>query len=206
MQNRIVECSKLLGTDGNLLQKGYATGYMLEYDRNDIRAKKARIKEWDYYYVGNDEHAICVTVADMGYVGAISATFMDFKTPSQITKSSIMLFPMGKLHMPSTPYKGDVIAVNGEVEACVWRGTRLRLHPLGRTRRMYVHRHPFQQAEALLLQRENKLYDGERLLFVRRQKILPRRRARNARLGTRSMDLRQHLVLGQSADGASRRS
>ena len=68
MQNRIVEKSKLLGPDGNLLQKGYATGYMLEYDRNDIRAKKARIKEWDYYYVGNDEHAICITVADMGYV------------------------------------------------------------------------------------------------------------------------------------------
>ena len=119
MQNRIVERSKLLGTDGNLLQKGYATGYMLEYDRNDIRAKKARIKEWDYYYVGNDDHAICITVADMGYVGAISATFMDFKTPAQITKSSIMLFPMGKLHMPATPFKGDVVAVNGEVEACI---------------------------------------------------------------------------------------
>lgn len=116
MQNRITEESRLLDKSGCIATPGYATKYLLKYDRDDIRAKKFRIKEWDYYYVGNNEHAICLTVADMGYVGAISATFMDFKTPSQITKSSICLFPMGKFHMPATTLSGDVVAANGDVE------------------------------------------------------------------------------------------
>ncbi len=116
MQNRITEESRLLNKDGNIATPGYATKYLLKYDRADISAKKCRIKEWDYYYVGNNDHAICLTVADMGYVGAISATYMDFKTPSQITKSSICLFPMGKFRMPPTPVSGDVVAVNGDVE------------------------------------------------------------------------------------------
>lgn len=113
-----MEKSALLDESGNLKQKGYATSYMLEYNRQQIKASKAKIKEWDYYYVGNDNHAICLTVADMGYIGALSATFMDFETPSQITKSSVMLFPMGKLHMPTSTLKGDVIAKNGDVEMC----------------------------------------------------------------------------------------
>lgn len=118
MQYRITEKSPLLDNNGNLRQKGYATSYMLEYNRQAIKASKAKIKEWDYYYVGNDKHAICLTVADMGYIGALSATFMDFETPSQITKSSVMLFPMGKLHMPTSTLKGDVIVKNGDVEMC----------------------------------------------------------------------------------------
>ncbi len=118
MQYRIMEKSALLDESGNLKQKGYATSYMLEYNRQQIKASKAKIKEWDYYYVGNDNHAICLTVADMGYIGALSATFMDFETPSQITKSSVILFPMGKLHMPTSTLKGDVIVKNGDVEMC----------------------------------------------------------------------------------------
>ena len=78
MQNRITERAKLLDGKGNLSNPGYATEYLLEYDRNEVKAPKFRLKEWDYYYVGNNNHAICLTAADMGYVGAISATFMDF--------------------------------------------------------------------------------------------------------------------------------
>lgn len=116
MQNRITRRAKLLDEKGNLSCPGYATEYLLDYDRADIKASKFRIKEWDYYYVGNDKYAICLTAADMGYVGAISATFMDFEAPSQITKSSIKLFPMGCYHMPKSTISGDVIATNGGVE------------------------------------------------------------------------------------------
>ncbi len=118
MQYRITEKSPLLTPDGDLTQKGYATSYMLTYNRQNIKANKAKIKEWDYYYVGNDKYAICLTVADMGYIGALSASFLDFEAPSQITKSSVMLFPMGKLHMPNSTVKGDVICKNQDVEMC----------------------------------------------------------------------------------------
>ena len=123
MQNRITEKTRLMDKTGNLAVKGYATEYLMQYDRADIKARKFRIKEWDYYYVGNNDHAICLTAADMGYVGALSASFLDFTAPREITKSSVILFPMGALHMPPTPLAGDVVAVNKDVEfACIMDG------------------------------------------------------------------------------------
>ena len=136
MQKEITERQPLLGKDGNIVNPGYAKKLLWDYNRENIVAPKARIKEWDYYYIGCDEHALCLTVADMGYVGALSISVMDFVTPSQFTNSSIFLFPMGKLNMPRTTEYGDV-------------------------------HHP--------------------------------------RLGQRRVDLRQHMVLGQSADPPRRR-
>ena len=89
---RITKPSKLLDNEGNLLTAGWATEMLFEYNRNEIKANGWRIKEWDYYYVGNNDHAICLTAADMGYVGALSASFLDFTAPREITKSSVILF------------------------------------------------------------------------------------------------------------------
>ena len=88
MQKEITERQPLLGKDGNIVNPGYAKKLLWDYNRENITASKARIKEWDYYYIGCDEHALCLTVADMGYVGALSISVMDFVTPSQFTNSS----------------------------------------------------------------------------------------------------------------------
>lgn len=106
-QLEIKKRQPLLSKNGNIANPGFAKTLIWDYNRNYIRKRRARIKEWDYYYIGNDEGAICLTIADMGYVGALSATLMDFKTPSQITKSSVCLFPMGKMNMPTTSVVGD---------------------------------------------------------------------------------------------------
>jgi len=129
MQDHILEKGKLLGPDGNLLKKGYATNYLLEYDRLDITAPKWRIKEWDYYYIGNDDFAICLTISDMGYIGAISATVIDFKEKWQITKSAVDLFPMGKYKMPSSTKNGDASAKIGKVQ--------MTFENDGKTRKLY---------------------------------------------------------------------
>lgn len=107
IQNEIKKRQPLLNKKGNIVNAGFAKTLIWDYNRDNICARKSRIKEWDYYYIGNDEGAVCVTIADMGYVGALSATTMDFVTPSQITKSSVCLFPMGKMKMPSTSVVGD---------------------------------------------------------------------------------------------------
>ena len=36
-----------------------------------------RIKEWDYYYIGNDHFGL--TIADNYYIGLGSVSFLDFK-------------------------------------------------------------------------------------------------------------------------------
>ena len=45
---------KLLDENGNLKEAGFSYQLVKKYNRNAITAGKSRIKEWDYYYVGND--------------------------------------------------------------------------------------------------------------------------------------------------------
>lgn len=116
MQNEITTRQPLLDAQGNIANPGYAKKLLWEYNRENITANPTRIKEWDYYYIGCDEHALCLTVADMGYVGALSISVIDFVTPSQFTNSSIFFFPMGKLKMPRTTEYGDVSWRNGKTE------------------------------------------------------------------------------------------
>ena len=72
---------------GRLLQTGYATGALLTYRRADIRAPWYRIKEWDYYLVLCDTHALALTIADNGYMGLDSVSLLDFTRPWQKTVS-----------------------------------------------------------------------------------------------------------------------
>lgn len=115
-QNEVKEIRRLLDKEGNISEAGFAKKLNWEYNRADITARPCRIKEWDYYYIGNDECALCLTMADMGYIGALSATVMDFTEPSQITKSAVCFFPMGSFRMPYTSIAGDCSRKIGKVE------------------------------------------------------------------------------------------
>ncbi len=115
-QHEITELTDLLDKKGNVAVPGYAKKMLYKYNRENITASKALLKEWDYYYVGNEKAAICLTVADMGYIGALSATYLDFTVPTQVTKSSVLLFPMGKMNLPRTTETGDIHWKNGKVE------------------------------------------------------------------------------------------
>ena len=90
---------------------GSSQAYSLvrKYDRKAITVSKMRIKEWDYYYVGNAEYGIALTVADSGYMSLASISLLDFRdVPYDITVSKIGAFPMGKLNLPSSSQSGDV--------------------------------------------------------------------------------------------------
>ena len=69
---------KLLDESGNLVQSGYNTYLSREYNRSDIKASSLRIKEWDYYYVGNNRYGIALTIADNSYMGLISVSVLNF--------------------------------------------------------------------------------------------------------------------------------
>ena len=115
MQNEIKKKGKLLDGCGNLRECGYAKSLILEYDRNDIKASKLRIKEWDYYLVHNDRYALAFTIADNGYMGLMSASWIDLSKPFEITKSIMTILPKGKTNLPSTSVKGDSIFKNKNV-------------------------------------------------------------------------------------------
>lgn len=96
----------LLDERGTLAQAGYATELLLDYDRAAIAAPSWRIKEWDYYLVNDDSYAVAFTVSDLGYLSLASLSLMDFADGSFITKSTMGLLPLGRLHLPGASAEG----------------------------------------------------------------------------------------------------
>lgn len=112
MSNRNHEVTKkqpLLDGKGNIAEPGWARSQIQQYHRADITAPKFRIKEWDYYLVLNRDFAVAFTVSDLGYMGMLSASFLDFTVPCEHTETILTPFPMGKFGMPESSDKGDVV-------------------------------------------------------------------------------------------------
>ena len=121
MQHEIIEAIPLLDEQGNLTQPGYAKQLLPIYDRSKVKGGFARLKEWDYYYVGNDRFGVALTIADNSYMGLDSISFLSFKgTPWEITKSPMRIFPMGKTNLPPTSAEG-VSAISGKGYAMEFR-------------------------------------------------------------------------------------
>ncbi len=108
MQTEIKEKVKLLNELGELTNPGYSTSLIQEYSRNDIKAKKFKIKEWDYYLIYNDDYAVALTIDDNSYMGMVSASLINFKEAKEKTTSIISLFTNGKTNLPSTSKIGDI--------------------------------------------------------------------------------------------------
>ena len=131
MQRRIITPGPLHDEKGRLIETGYATSLIREYDRSRIAAGRLRIKEWDYYCVCTDQFALALTIANNGYMTMDSISLLKFDENAQVTASRMSL-PFASPHaMPPTSEKGD-IRVSGKDYAMAFEndGTvrRLRGH------------------------------------------------------------------------------
>lgn len=116
MEQHLLTEGPLLNEEGNLNEAGYALSLVKKYDRNLIKAGKSRIKEWDYYYVGNKKRGIAMTIADNGLYAMASATLFNFETKTYVEKMTLKAFTFGKTNLPSSSKEGDVVFQNKEVE------------------------------------------------------------------------------------------
>lgn len=108
-------CDHLIAGTGNLLDErgclrepGYALRPPFLYNREDIAAPKWRIKDWDYYLVNDSEYALALTFSDLGYLGLISASVMNFGNNTFKTTSEIVPFTFGSLGVPRRSDVGDI--------------------------------------------------------------------------------------------------
>ena len=100
----------LLDKDGNITEPGWSRRQLQEYSREQIKAPKFRIKEWDYYLVVGDDCAVAFTLSDDGYVGLQSVSLLDFsEKPWEHTETVLDAFPMGKMQMPVNSSEGDIV-------------------------------------------------------------------------------------------------
>ena len=109
MQREMINKGKLLDTDGNLVETGFARSLIKDYHRSDVKAPNWRIKEWDYYLVYNDEYGIALTLDDNTYMGMISVSIIDFKNANELTVSPIQFFTGGKTSLPESSKTGDAV-------------------------------------------------------------------------------------------------
>ncbi len=116
VQREITQPDRLLNEEGELKTKGYSKKMILEYDRQHIKAPFYKIKEWDYYLIGNEEFAIALTVADNSYLGLVSVSLLDFRYPWYKTTSVLIPFTFGRLKLPSTSQKGNIQYKNRKVQ------------------------------------------------------------------------------------------
>ena len=102
MQHEIITSKPLLDSLGQLIEPGWCRSALPIYNRAQIASNKLRIKEWDYYFIGNDAFSLALTVADNGYMGMISASLMEYKYKKETTQSFINPFTLGKKNLPSS--------------------------------------------------------------------------------------------------------
>lgn len=105
-EHQITQPLPLHNKQGLLQEVGYAFQPYWIYSRSAIRAAKFRIKEWDYYEVSNDEYAVALTLSDLGYVGLLSVSLIDYKKAQYLTQSDLVILPMGKFKMPEDSRSG----------------------------------------------------------------------------------------------------
>ncbi len=141
MQHRIEKPGPLLDESGRLAEPGYATEPLLAYRRDAVRAHPIRLKEWDYYLVLTDTHAVALTIADNGYMGLDSVSLLDFTVPFEKTVSRMRVFPMGRTGLPASSKVGDV-AVRG-------KGYGLSFSKEGAERVLRFHMDAFDGGEAI---------------------------------------------------------
>ncbi len=108
MKEKLLTPSYLLSSDGEVSEAGYHFLPVKTYEREVIAASRLRIKEWDYYYVGNRDIGFAFTVDDNGYMSLFSASFFDFKESFYRERSTMGAFPLGRLSLPPSPEKGDI--------------------------------------------------------------------------------------------------
>lgn len=97
----------LLDNKGNLNEAGYSFYLDKVYDRKAIKKLKGRIKEWDYYYIGDEEYGIALTIDDNSYMGLVSVSVLDYKNKTDVTKSYMFWLPFGEVGFPSSSKDGN---------------------------------------------------------------------------------------------------
>jgi len=115
-QFEITEKGNLLDQQGRVAQAGYAKDLILQYDRQMVQASKLRIKEWDYYFVGNKDFGVSMTIADNSYMGLAGVEFYDFANQKQLDFRHVSILPLGKMNMPTDSRTGDIIYEHRKIQ------------------------------------------------------------------------------------------
>lgn len=104
-QKLIHDKDNLLNEDGTLKNIGYSKTFLLNYNK-EVVVKKKRLKEWDYYYISDGRFGLCLTISNLSFAGAISASVIDHVNNQDYNKTSLLFKPEGKVELPVSSLDG----------------------------------------------------------------------------------------------------
>ena len=105
--HEVTERHPLLDASGNLAEPAWSRSLIQQYSRDQIKAPKWSIKEWDYYLVMGRDFAGAFTISDDGYIGLQSVSLLRLgDKPWEHTETVLNTFPLGKLGLPSDSSEG----------------------------------------------------------------------------------------------------
>ena len=119
-EHRITGTGRLLDEEGRLREPGWATRPPFAYDHADIQAPPWRIKDWDYYLINDERYAAALTFSDLGYLGLVSASVLDFSVRAFKTTSETVPLPLGSMGLPASSDAGDICWENARCRV-EWR-------------------------------------------------------------------------------------
>lgn len=96
MEHEVTKRQKLLTKEGLIGEPGWARSEVWEYNRDCIKAPWYRKKEWDYYLFCTNDFGVAFTISDLGYIGLLSASFLDFNEKGERTDSEIEVLTLNK--------------------------------------------------------------------------------------------------------------
>ena len=114
MQKKITESQPLLNERGAIVNTGYATRMMFEYDPKRIHARPFALKEWDFYQICAGEYILQLTYGHVSYVANFAITLFSVKTGETRVVSRMKPFPLRSLHMPKSPEDPGVLYAQGK--------------------------------------------------------------------------------------------
>lgn len=114
MQNEIREMTNLLNEDGSLVNSGYAKKMLYEYNRENIKAKALRIKEWDFYQIIMGDYVLKMTIGNISYVAELSVDLFNVVTKEKYSFSKMKILPFSSIKLPLSPEPTSDIYVKGK--------------------------------------------------------------------------------------------
>lgn len=108
MQHKLTTIHNLLDENGHVIEAGWATEPLLHYRREDVKVDHNRLKEWDYYLIGNEDYGVAFSIANVGLTSRLTANFMDYRTGAQFTDSEMIPSDNIDLYIPENPFESII--------------------------------------------------------------------------------------------------
>jgi len=89
MNHEIKKKTKLLTSNGQLAEAGYATRMNFVYNRECAKWGPMPPKEWNFYQFQCENYVLQMTLGHLSYIGQMAVTLMDIKTGEKWSYSTM---------------------------------------------------------------------------------------------------------------------